>query len=103
MIVILEPKEKFSPGKFAARAADLIEHKYRSSPVVIIAGGTGCYISALLEGLADIPDIVPEMDQKWDQVYAEEGLRGLQRKSKQIDHLSYEKGNLENTQRLIRA
>jgi len=103
MIDILEPEEKFSAGKFAARAADLIEHKYRSSPVVIIAGGTGFYISALLEGLADIPDIVPEMDQKWDQFYAEEGLPGLQRKIKQIDPLFYEKGNLENPQRLIRA
>lgn len=103
MIDILEPAERFSAGKFAEKAADLIENKYRDSPVVIIAGGTGFYISALLEGLADIPDISPETDQKWDQLFAEEGLPGLQKKVKQTDPLFYDKGSLENPQRLIRA
>jgi tRNA dimethylallyltransferase len=44
---------------------------------VIIAGGTGLYIKALLEGLDELPDPAPEIRLKWQSVYRQEGVEGL--------------------------
>lgn len=103
MIDILEPEEKFSAGKFIRKATDLIEKKYKSAPVVIVAGGTGFYISALSEGLADIPDITPETDKKWDEYYASHSTTDLLEEIRKRDPLFHEKGNIRNPQRLLRA
>lgn len=103
MIDILEPEEKFSAGMFARRTKILIEEKYQSFPVIIIAGGTGFYISALLEGLADVPAITPETDQKWEDYHATEGLQAIREQIREKDPLFFRKGDMENPRRLLRA
>src|SRR5215212_7242331 len=54
MMDILEPDEPFTAGEFAARARPLLECvAARALPVV--AGGTGFYLRALLDGLFPAP------------------------------------------------
>lgn len=103
MIDILEPKERFSAGKFAEKASHLIQNTYQNKPIIIIAGGTGFYISALINGLADIPEISSEIDQKWDSILETEGLQYLQKHIARIDPLFLEKGDLDNPRRVLRA
>lgn len=103
MIDILEPEEKFSAGMFARQAVTLIEEKYKTFPVIIVAGGTGFYISSLLEGLADIPDITSETDEKWDKYYVSHSPAELLEEVQKKDPLFYEKGDIRNPQRLLRA
>lgn len=50
MINILEAEEKFSVGEFVRRANPIISELNRRGKVPIIAGGTGLYIQALVEG-----------------------------------------------------
>lgn len=47
-----------------------------SRPVVIV-GGTGLYLSALTEGLADIPPTPPQIREQADRLRASEGLAAL--------------------------
>ena len=50
MIDILEAEEKFSVGEFVRRARPIISELNSRGKVPIIAGGTGLYIQALVEG-----------------------------------------------------
>ena len=50
MINILAAEEKFSVGEFVRRARPIITELNRRGQVPIIAGGTGLYIQALVEG-----------------------------------------------------
>ena len=50
LIDILEPNEKFSVAEFVRMAAPIITDLNRAGKIPIIAGGTGLYIQALIEG-----------------------------------------------------
>lgn len=103
MIDICAPHEVFSAGKFAEMAARLIQVKYHHEPVIVITGGTGFYISALMDGLAQIPAINPETDQKWNLLLESQGLNAVQEAMKKIDPLFMKRGDSANPHRLLRA
>jgi len=50
LIDILEPEEKFSVAEFVNRAEKIISEINSRGKIPIVAGGTGLYIQALLEG-----------------------------------------------------
>ena len=50
LIDILEPEEKFSVAEFVSRAEKIITEINLREKIPIVAGGTGLYIQALLEG-----------------------------------------------------
>ena len=50
LIDILNAEEKFSVGEFVRRARPIISEINRRGKIPIVAGGTGLYIQALLEG-----------------------------------------------------
>ncbi|MBY5957517.1 tRNA (adenosine(37)-N6)-dimethylallyltransferase MiaA [Membranicola marinus] len=103
MIDILEPHERFSAGKFAVRAAHLIEHTHVHKPVVIIAGGTGFYIKALMNGLADIPEITPEINHKWNHSLKIKGFQFIQKELVRMDPNFPIRGDIHNPHRVLRA
>ena len=50
LINILDAEEKFSVGEFVRRARPIISELNRRGKIPIVAGGTGLYIQALVEG-----------------------------------------------------
>ena len=78
-----------------SRARD-IESRDR---LVIIAGGTGLYIRALTHGLSDMPRTDPALRASLDSLPVAE----LQRRYSALDPAGYEKIDLQNPRRLIRA
>jgi tRNA dimethylallyltransferase len=44
---------------------------------VVIVGGTGLYLTALTEGLAEVPPVPPEVRADADRILREEGLQAL--------------------------
>ena len=50
LINILDAEEKFSVGEFVRRARPIISNLNRRGKIPIVAGGTGLYIQALVEG-----------------------------------------------------
>jgi tRNA dimethylallyltransferase len=51
LIDVADPKETFSAGRWAAAAREAVEDIARRGRVPIVCGGSGFYISALLDGL----------------------------------------------------
>mgnify|MGYP005839867951 CR=1 FL=1 len=56
---VLGPHETASTGSWLAAAAPLVESSTRAGRPVVVVGGTGLYIRALLEGIAPVPEIPP--------------------------------------------
>jgi tRNA dimethylallyltransferase len=74
LIDILDPHERFSAGDFARRARQAIEDIGQRAKVPIVVGGSGLYLRALLEGMAEIPPIDPRLTGYLRQQLAADGL-----------------------------
>jgi tRNA dimethylallyltransferase len=60
MLDILSPDETFTAGDYASRARPLLA-SISASALPVVAGGTGFYLRALLDGLFPAPSRSPEM------------------------------------------
>ena len=67
LIDIADPAEPFSAGQFARMALDEIAACRKSGCVPIVAGGTGLYLKALVDGIAPMP---PRDDLLRKELYA---------------------------------
>ncbi len=95
--------EEITAADFEKYALEKTDHLFRDHNVVILVGGTGLYIKAFCEGLDEIPEIDPAIRQKIIDEYTAKGLEWLQNKIKEKDPVFYEKGEIQNPQRMMRA
>ena len=74
---LVDPAESFSVARFIPEARRCFESARERGVPVIIAGGTGLYIKALLNGLDELPDPSPEVRARWQAVLERDGTEGL--------------------------
>jgi tRNA dimethylallyltransferase len=95
--------ETYSAGDFARDALTLCSQLFAHKDVVILVGGSGMYVRALLNGL----DVMPQADEQLrislHQLYESQGIEALQQLLKNLDEKLYEKTELKNPQRVMRA
>ena len=73
----LEPTEICSAAFWAEKAMAEIEAAWANEQTPIVIGGTGMYFKVLLEGIAKIPDIDPEIRAAVRSECAEDGSESL--------------------------
>jgi tRNA dimethylallyltransferase len=99
----LSLNDEYNAGKFESEAVALIENKLKSNDYIILTGGSGLYVNAVLKGL----DILPEADVQLRESLAREmdkkGIEFLQEELKKYDPEYYAEVDIQNPQRLIRA
>ena len=61
------------------------------------------YIDAVCHGIDDIPDVDPQVREKYIRKYKEDGIHGLRLALKLLDPEHYENIDLKNPKRIIRA
>ncbi|MEK8023988.1 MAG: tRNA (adenosine(37)-N6)-dimethylallyltransferase MiaA [Candidatus Hydrogenedentota bacterium] len=64
LVDILDPVESYSAGRFAADAETALADILSRHRLPVICGGSGLYISALVEGLHDLPTATPSSRDK---------------------------------------
>ena len=95
--------EAYSVGRWLKEAARAIEAARAEGRVPILAGGTGLYFKALLEGLAPVPDIPPEIRTAWLERAETLGADGLHRELASRDPAMAARLRPNDPQRLVRA
>jgi tRNA dimethylallyltransferase len=70
---------------------------------VIVAGGSGFYIDALLFGIDEIPPILPEVRKKMIGEYEKRGLEHIQQLLLALDPELYQSIDIQNPKRIIRG
>ena len=95
--------EDYSVGKFEREAIDFLSSFLKNKNIIIMVGGSGLYNDAILRGLDDFPEVSPQLREELNKLYKSEGITPLQVNLKEIDPSYYDKVDLQNPQRIIRA
>jgi tRNA dimethylallyltransferase len=95
--------EKVNAVTFEQYALTALEDIYRDHDVAVVVGGTGLYMKALLEGMDEIPEVPDILHRELIHEYNQNGLVWLQEQVRLLDSAFYEKGEIQNPHRLLRA
>ncbi|HXI00649.1 MAG TPA: tRNA (adenosine(37)-N6)-dimethylallyltransferase MiaA [Sphingobacteriaceae bacterium] len=95
--------DTFTVGDFEDQSMKLLDDLFHHHPVIILTGGSGLFINAVCKGFDDLPKTHPEMREKLNREYQENGIEYLQQELKKIDPEYYKKVDHANPQRIIRA
>lgn len=95
--------EPYSVGDFEREALSKLEFLFTKKDVVVMVGGSGLYVDAITHGLDHFPKIDPEIRQNLNKQLLNKGITSLQEQLKALDPAYYEKVDLNNPHRLIRA
>lgn len=96
------PEEDFSAGDFGIDGRVRINMIVSKGKNIIVAGGSGLYISALLDGISNIP-YNEEIREKLSLRLEKEGSDVLWKQLKGVDPESAQVHDATKTQRVIRA
>jgi tRNA dimethylallyltransferase len=86
--------------RYAITAADEI---FKDNDIAVMVGGTGLYIRAFCDGMDDIPSVDPAIRNDITELYKLNGLAWLQQQVKTADPAYFEKGEIQNPRRMMRA
>ncbi|MDX1327684.1 MAG: tRNA (adenosine(37)-N6)-dimethylallyltransferase MiaA [Arenibacter sp.] len=95
--------EDYSVGDFEREALEKIEELFIKNNVVVMVGGSGLYTDAVTKGLDYFPSVDPSIRTQLNEELLSKGIMHLQEQLKQLDSAYYEKVDLNNPHRLIRA
>jgi tRNA dimethylallyltransferase len=95
--------EDYNVGAFERDALNVLDRLFKKHNIVVMVGGSGLYVKAVLEGLDDFPKIDPSIRLELKQVLKTEGIIPLQNQLKKLDIITYNTIDKDNPQRVIRA
>lgn len=100
---LVEPDEVFTAGEYRRRAVIVLEEIRRRGKPPILTAGTGLYLRALLEGLADAPTRSEELRERLRQLDTARGPGHLHRILSRLDRATAKRIASRDTQKVIRA
>lgn len=103
LIDCAELSETFDAARFALLAGPLCRDIALRGKVPIVAGGTGLYLRALLEGLNELPGRDPVIRRRLEEEAAASGLAALHQRLAAVDPEAADSIPAGNRQRLLRA
>lgn len=95
--------QEYSVGKFEKDALNLLDKLFLKKNIAIMVGGSGLYVDAVLKGLDYFPDVDPSIRIQLNEQLTLDGIKSLQLKLKKLDDETYQKIDIQNPHRLIRA
>lgn len=96
-------KEELNAAAFAEEALTRIESLFQRSDYVVLVGGSGLYLKAILEGFDEIPEIPTQFREDLKLEHQSAGLAPLQKELAEKDPDFFQIVDRNNPQRLIRA
>ncbi len=95
--------DTYNVGQFEREAIKCIETLFKDHEQLILVGGSGLYINAILNGVDEFEEIPAHIREQLIKDYEEKGLTYLQEELKQKDEVYYNQVDLNNPQRIMRA
>jgi len=95
--------ENYNVGAFEKDAISCLNDLFKTHNIVIMVGGSGLYINAVINGLDDFPEVNPNIRTELNQQLETEGLISLQEQLKILDNTAYNTIAIDNPHRVIRA
>jgi len=96
-------QQEYSVAHYTKEALQILDDLFLHSDIVILTGGTGLYVKALLEGFDDIPSVEDGITDRWTSLWKEQGIEFLLNSLKELDPAYLEMVDKANPRRIIRA
>ncbi len=96
-------EENYTVGDFERDALEKLKAIYKEKDVVVMVGGSGLYVDAVVNGLDNFPEVDPEIRISLNKDLESEGLEVLQEELQKKDPEYYSEVDLQNPHRVIRA
>lgn len=95
--------ESYDAGQYGRDAMALIGKLFKRYDWLVMVGGSGLYIKAVLEGFDEVPAVPKGWREKIVEEYQVKGLTWLQEEVMHADPVYFSNVDQKNPQRLIRA
>ena len=95
--------EDYNVGDFERDVIELLDSLFNKHQVVVMVGGSGLYVDAVVKGLDKFPEVSNKIKETLKKEYDEFGIEQLQKELKEKDPDYYSKVDLQNHHRVIRA
>ncbi|MBT8283214.1 MAG: tRNA (adenosine(37)-N6)-dimethylallyltransferase MiaA [Muriicola sp.] len=95
--------ESYTAGDFERDALTKLDELFELHDIVLMVGGSGLYIDAVVYGIDSFPKIRPGLRQELQNELEQGGLKPLQEELMLRDPDYYKKVDLKNPQRVLRA
>ncbi|WP_304064311.1 tRNA (adenosine(37)-N6)-dimethylallyltransferase MiaA [Pedobacter glucosidilyticus] len=96
-------QEQISVGSYEKEALELLNQLFKSHDVLVMVGGSGLYINAVLHGFDELPPVNEKIRENLNDRLIKEGISPLQQELQAIDPTYYTEVDIHNPQRIIRA
>lgn len=95
--------ESFNAADYGEQARKLIQELFTKHDVVVMAGGSGLYIDAVIHEIDDLPKVDNATSELLDNVFQTKGISALQSMLSEADPATAAVIDLNNPRRVIRA
>ncbi len=103
MLGVADPHEAYSVDRYVTEADACVQDILSRGKPVLLVGGTGLYIDALIAGRHFAPAVAPELRQSLTARLSEEGLAPLVAELQRLDAQTAGEIDLKNPKRVLRA
>lgn len=95
--------ESFNAADYGEQARKLIQELFTKHDVVVMAGGSGLYIDAVIHEIDDLPKVDNATSELLDNIFQTKGISALQSMLSEADPATANVIDLNNPRRVIRA
>jgi len=95
--------QEYSVGHFEREGLEKLNDLFAKNNIVIMVGGSGLYVDAIINGLDYFPEVDPKIRENLNKRFEHEGLETLQKQLKDLDEETYNTVAIDNPHRVIRA
>ena len=92
--------DTYNVGDFGKEAIAKLDELFLTNNLVILVGGSGLYVDAILKGFDTFPEINPDIRKTIQSNYEKLGIAYLQKQLQELDPTYFQKLALENPQTL---
>lgn len=103
LIDIVEPGQSYSAAAYARDARTIMERMEEQGRPFLVAGGSGLYIKALVDGLSEMPPVDPEISRRLRQEASDSGIESLYRRLSMVDGETAGRLKPADRSRIVRA
>ena len=95
--------DDYNVGQYEKDTLEKLNQLFEKQNIIIMVGGSGLYVDAVLKGLDYFPEVDANIRKKLTQQLESEGIEVLQQQLKELDIATYNTIEIENPHRIMRA
>jgi len=95
--------DNYSVGDFEKEALLLLDRLFLKHKVVVMVGGSGLYVDAVVKGLDVFPEVTKGIREQLNLELDLNGIEFLQKELEEVDPDYFQKADIHNPHRVIRA